>query len=123
MPPGTIDEATSFFTVALSPDARRVVATVLGNKNFRPEIRLYDLDRGVGSRFTFGAQGANFPAWSPDGKSIAYGDPGSGVRVKAADGGSEAKLILSQKSNIWPLSWSAGGHRVAIRTRDSERAG
>jgi Tol biopolymer transport system component len=122
-PLGTVGEATNFFTVALSPDGRRVVATVLGNKNFRPEIRLYDLERGVGSRFTFGAQGANFPTWSPDGNAIAYGDPGSGVRVKAADGGSEARLILSQKSNIWPLSWSADGKRMLLRIQDNDKGG
>ena len=122
-PLGTVGEATNFFTVALSPDGRRVVATVLGNKNFRPEIRLYDLERGVGSRFTFGAQGANFPAWSPDGNAIAYGDPGSGVRVKAADGGSESKLILPQKANIWPLSWSADGKRMLLRIQDNQSGG
>jgi hypothetical protein len=55
-PLGTVGEATNFFTVALSPDGRRVVATVLGNKNFRPRSGSYDLDRGVGSRFTFGAR-------------------------------------------------------------------
>jgi Tol biopolymer transport system component/tRNA A-37 threonylcarbamoyl transferase component Bud32 len=122
-PLGTVGEAANFFTVALSPDARRVVATVLGNKNLRPEIRLYDLERGVGSRFTFGAQGANFPAWSPDGRAIAYGDPGSGVRVKAADGSSESKLILSQKTNIWPLSWSADGKRMLLRIQDVKSGG
>jgi Tol biopolymer transport system component/predicted Ser/Thr protein kinase len=122
-PLGSVGEAANFFTVSLSPDGRRVVATVMGDKNTRPEIRLYDLERGVGSRFTFGEQGANFPAWSPDGKSIAYGDPGSGVRIKAADGGSESKLILPQKSNIWPLSWSADGKRMLLRIQDNKGGG
>ena len=122
-PLGSVGEAANFFTVALSPDGRRVVATVMGDKNTRPEIRLYDLERGVGSRFTFGEQGANFPSWSPDGKSIAYGDPGSGVRVKAADGSSESKLILPQKANIWPLSWSADGKRMLLRIQDNKGGG
>ena len=122
-PLGTVGEATNFFTVALSPDARRAVTTVLGNKNLRPEIRLYDLERGVGSRFTFGVQGSNFPAWSPDGSEIAYGDPGSGVRVKAADGSSESKLIRAEKSNIWPLSWSADGKRMLLRIQDNQSGG
>jgi Tol biopolymer transport system component len=120
---GSVGEAANFFTVSLAPDARRVVATVLGNKNYRPEIRLYDLERGVGSRFTFGMQGSNFPAWSPDGSSVAYGDPGSGVRVKAADGSSEAKLILAEKANIWPLSWSADGKRMLLRIQDNQGGG
>ena len=122
-PLGSVGEGANFFTVALSPDSQRVVATVLGNKNLRPEIRLYDLERGVGSRFTFGEQGANFPAWSPDGRSIAYGDPGSGVRVKAADGSSESKLILAEKTNIWPLSWSADGKRMLLRIQDNQTGG
>ena len=122
-PLGSVGEAANFFTVTLSPDGRRVVATVMGDKNTRPEIRLYDLERGVGSRFTFGEQGANFPSWSPDGKSIAYGDPGSGVRIKAADGGSESKLILPQKANIWPLSWSADGKRMLLRIQDNKGGG
>src|SRR5262249_11814864 len=91
---GQVGEAASFFRIALSPDSQRVAATVLGTHNTRPEVRLYDLERGVGTRFTFGEQGANFPVWSPDGREIAYGDPGSGIRVKPADGGSEGKLVL-----------------------------
>ena len=86
-------------------DPHVFAATVLGNRNARPELRLYDLERGAGSRFTFGDQGANFPVWSPDGRRIGYGDVGQGIRIKPADGGSEGKVVLAQKSNIWPLSW------------------
>jgi len=121
-PLGSVGEAANFFTVSLSPDGRRVVATVLGDKNSRPELRLYDLERGVGSRFTFGGQGSNFPAWSPDGSEIAFGDPGSGVRVKAADGGSESKLIIPQRANIWPLSWS-NDKRMLLRIQDNQTGG
>jgi Tol biopolymer transport system component len=116
---GAVGEAASFFTVALSPDDRRVVATVLGSRNVRPEVRLYDLERGVGSRFTFGDQGANFPIWSPDGKEIAYGDPGSGVRIKPADGGSEGRLVVNMTTNVWALGWSPDGKRMLLRIQDS----
>ena len=120
---GSLGEASSFFTLALAPDDRRVVATVIGGRNVRPEVRLYDLERGVGSRFTFGDQGANFPVWSPDGKEIAFGDPGSGVRVKPADGGSEGRLVLKMSTNVWPLGWSPDGKRMLLRIQDASGGG
>jgi serine/threonine protein kinase/Tol biopolymer transport system component len=120
---GAVGEAANFFTVALSPDAGRVAATVLGSRNARPELRLYDLERGAGSRFTFGDQGANFPVWSPDGRQIGYGDVGQGIRIKPADGGSEGKVVLAQKANIWPLSWSPDAKRMLLRIQDARGGG
>jgi Tol biopolymer transport system component len=96
---------------------------VLGSRNARPELRLYDLERGAGSRFTFGDQGANFPVWSPDGRRIGYGDVGQGIRIKPADGGSEGKVVLAQKSNIWPLSWSPDAKRMLLRIQDAKGGG
>ncbi len=120
---GPIGEPASFFGLELSPDGRRVAATVLGGQSSRPEVRLYDLERGVGTRFTFGEQGANFPVWSPDGREIAYGDPGSGIRVKPADGGSEGKVVLQMVTNVWPLGWSPDGKRMLLRVQDPSGGG
>jgi Tol biopolymer transport system component len=118
-----VGEPAGFFSLALSPDARRLVTTVIAGQGTKPEIRLYDLERGVGSRFTFGEEGANFPIWSPDGREIAYGDPGSGIAVKAADGTSEARLVWPVKTNIWPLSWSPDGKRMLARVQDAKTGG
>jgi Tol biopolymer transport system component len=89
----------------------------------KPEIRVYDLERGVGSRFAFGEQGNNFPVWSPDGREIAYEDPGAGVFIKAADGGSEARHVLAASTNIWPLSWTPDGKGLLLRIQDPQTGG
>ncbi|HEY1249542.1 MAG TPA: protein kinase [Thermoanaerobaculia bacterium] len=120
---GPVGEAASFFDFALSPDQKRVAAMVLGNQNLRPELRLYDLERGVGTRFTFGDQGANFPVWSPDSREVAFGDPGFGVRIKPADGGSEGRLVLKDPGNVWPLGWSPDGKRMLLRIQDAAGGG
>jgi Tol biopolymer transport system component len=120
---GPVGEPASFFNFALSPDQKRVAAMVLGNQNLRPEIRIYDLERGVGTRFTFGDQGANFPIWSPESREVAFGDPGSGIRVKPADGGSEGRLLLRDPGNVWPLGWSPDGKRMLLRIQDATSGG
>jgi serine/threonine protein kinase/Tol biopolymer transport system component len=120
---GQVGEAASFFTIAISPDSRRASATVLANRSSRPEVRLYDLERGVGTRFTYGEQGANFPVWSNDGREIAFGDPGSGVRIKPADGGSEGRIVLKMDTNVWPLGWSPDGKRMLLRIQDPSGGG
>ena len=120
---GALGEAATFVTVALSPDAQRVATTVLPSHNARPEVQIYDLERGVGTRFTFGNLGANFPVWSPDGREIAYGEPGNGIVIKPADGGSEGKLILPLKTNIWALSWTPDGARMLLRIQDPAAGG
>jgi Tol biopolymer transport system component len=89
----------------------------------KPEVLIHDLERGVGSMFAFGDMGNNFPVWSPDGRQIAFEDPGGGVYVKAADGGSEAKLVFAATTNAWPLSWTPDGKTLLLRIQDEQSGG
>src|SRR5262249_61139132 len=75
---GTFGEAARFVSVSLSRDAERVVAGVLGVSSQRPEVRMYDVERGVGTRFTFSNQGAAFPVWAPDRAGLPYNEPATG---------------------------------------------
>jgi eukaryotic-like serine/threonine-protein kinase len=121
---GRVGEPARFLSVALSPDAERAVVTkISGPGGAKPEAWLYDLARGVGARFSFGEEGSNFPIWSPDGRQVAYGDPGGGVSVKAADGTSAPKAIWPAKTNVWPLSWSPDGKLILLRVQDPKTGG
>jgi Tol biopolymer transport system component len=122
---GATGEPAEFVTISLSPDAKRAVTMIRSNLGAatKPEVRVYDLERGVGSRFAFGEQGNNFPVWSPDGREIAFEDPSAGVLIKAADGGSEARLVFAAKTNVWPLSWTPDGKGLLLRIQDSQAGG
>jgi dipeptidyl aminopeptidase/acylaminoacyl peptidase len=121
---GKVGEPAKFAAFSLSPDAARVAVTLQGGASgSTPEVWLYDLSRGVGSRFTFGGPGDFFPVWSPDGKQVAFGEIGSGIFVKAADGTAEAKELWGAKTNTWPLSWSPDGRFLLCRIQEAKSGG
>src|SRR5262249_46830865 len=119
---GAVGEPQEFVTLSLSPDAKRAVVMLRSNQigGSKPDLLVYDLERGVGSKFAFSEMGNNFPVWSPDGREIAFQDPSVGVLIKAADGGTEAKLVFARKTNVWPLSWTPDGKGLLLRMQDSE---
>jgi serine/threonine protein kinase len=80
---------------ALSPDGRRVAVSETVSDN--EDIWIYDIATGNPRRLTFDAEDDHTPAWSPDGRSIAYvrGEAGGDreIFVRAADGRGTARRI------------------------------
>ena len=70
------------------------------------------------------------PAWSPDGRMLAYlrrlNDDRAELRIVAATGGPEHKLaetknldtLISRK--FWSVAWSPDGHWVAVSGREPD---
>jgi Tol biopolymer transport system component len=114
---GKVGEPGPAAIAVISPDGSRAATTAVSPAG-RPEISLYELDRGVGSRFVTDERGSMSPQWSPDGKQIAFGYVGGGIAVKSADGTSEPKMLWAAKSPTWPLSWSPDGKSIVFRLQD-----
>ena len=84
------------------------------------DVWLFDLARGVKSRFTFGSgasTGNMSPVWSPDGRRIAYTslrDGKFGIYVRAADGsGREEVLVEPVPQQVYAMDWSPDGKLIA----------
>jgi serine/threonine protein kinase len=109
-----IGEPASIVELALAPDQKRAAATVVsGNGAGTGNIWVYDLVRGVGSRFTFAAEGASGPLWSPDGRHVAYTDSTNRIFVKAADGASEPHALVPEAGvNRQVTSWLPDGSGI-----------
>jgi WD40 repeat protein len=121
---GKVGEPGDIVSVAISPDSKRAATTILSRTGGAyAEVWLYELERGVSSRFVFGGQGSYDPLWSPDGRQVAYGDVGGGIAVKAADGTSEPKILWTSKTNNWPMSWSPDGKRIVFLVQDPKSGG
>jgi serine/threonine protein kinase/dipeptidyl aminopeptidase/acylaminoacyl peptidase len=103
----------------LSPDGKRL-AVSLGNP--KSDIWIFDLERSTRTRLTFDDATHLMPAWSPDGKRVAYmtqfgaySMSGTALRARLASGSGEEELLLAAKDDnglpvalSWP-EWSPDG--------------
>ncbi|HEY9384663.1 MAG TPA: amidohydrolase family protein [Gemmatimonadales bacterium] len=98
-----------------SPDGRRVAFTALDR------IYVMDLPGGTPRRVTRSEVGEYYPAWSPDGNSIAYAtwDENSGqiMRVDLAAAGAAPVQLTTEPALYQMLAWAPDGRRiVAIKS-------
>ena len=97
--------------VQFSPD-RKSVAVVFQGGPRGDDIWVYDISRGLPTRFTFDGASDRDPVWSPDGRSILFGSNRKGrfdLYRKAVNSVAGEELLYADDLNKRPLSWSADG--------------
>ena len=99
----------------LSPDAARL-AVDFGDPN--RDIWIYDLRRGVKTRFSFGAVDAA-AVWSRDGSRIAFaplfgGTGPSAILDKKSNGEGQNETLYSAPGNAIPTDWSPDGRFLLL---------
>jgi eukaryotic-like serine/threonine-protein kinase len=98
----------------VSPDGRRLAVGIVEQES---QVWLYDLSRETLTRLTFGGDVNTNPAWTPDGKRIAFRSNKEGplnLFWQLADGsGGLERLTTSEYTNI-PNSWSLDGQLLAF---------
>jgi Tol biopolymer transport system component len=102
-----------------SPDGKRLAFSALDH------LWIMDLPAGTPRRLTTSTDGEHVPAWSPDGKYIAYvswTEDGGDIWRIAADGGRPEKLT-TQSAYYDDIMYSANGTRiVAARAPHAARS-
>ena len=83
------------------------------------DLWVYDLERGVATRITFGPGYDADPVWSPDGRWLAFASDRDGdftVYRKRADGSGQAERLLDPEMmpSPFPTSWSPDGKWLAV---------
>jgi eukaryotic-like serine/threonine-protein kinase len=110
-PPG------GYFTLALSPDGKQVALTEQSPGQADVDVWVYDLARGTNTKLTFGTVDVQ-PAWSPDGKMIAFLAIPQGsiyhLYEKASDGSGDVKTLLADDADEnWPV-WTPDGRDLVF---------
>ncbi len=114
------DKTLNLNHVRLSPDGLKIAAD-LGES--LTDIWIYDAQRGVSTRFTFGPSSSTSPVWSRDGKWIVYGSLYAHINIyrKSASGVGQAELLLegNEKSvQNWPSDLSPDGRSLLYAAGD-----
>jgi len=105
-----------FNSSAVSPDGRLEAVGVGTGSGLN--IWIKRLDHGPFTRLTFG-NGDRRPAWSPDGRLVAFIRDSSGtstVRVRPADGSGNERLLVHLDRLVQEVTWSRDGRWLITRT-------
>jgi hypothetical protein len=114
-PLGTIGAFFEGFGVEVAPDGKRAVVTQVAADGL-PQLWMYDLQRGLGTRFTFGTAASIYPVFSPDSRRVAFGDGEGRLLEKDVDGSADARPIIeTQDLNRQPTAWTPDGRDIVYR--------
>jgi Tol biopolymer transport system component len=93
----------------LAPDGRRFAVSI---EEEGQEVWIYDLSREALTRFTSDRSGSNTPAWTRDGKRIAFSSTREGpanVFLQNADGSGGLERLSTSENTQVPFDWSPDG--------------
>ncbi|MEO6433102.1 MAG: amidohydrolase family protein [Sphingomicrobium sp.] len=109
--PATFDVKMTRFAHA-SPDGRRVVYEALGH------LYVKDMAGGSARRLTKATEFESYPAWSRDGRQIAYvswdDDKAGRIKVVGANGG-EGRIVTPEPGHYLEPAFSPDGALIAYR--------
>jgi len=114
------DNEGIYGTPRLSPDGKRLAVSVQRGADW--DVWVYDIERDVATRLTFGSGYDADPVWSPDGRFVAFTsdrDEGkiAAYRTRSDGTGEPERLIEPGKLEFpTPLSWSPDGTRLLVES-------
>jgi WD40 repeat protein len=100
---------------AVSPDGRQIVIEGSGARAGNSGGLLYVMPAAGGPTRQITTNPASQPAWSPDGRLIAFvSGPGDAISMIPRNGGAVTTLARLSGTQISSLSWSPSGRQLAF---------
>ena len=114
-----LGESAPYRNLALSPDGDRAVVSA-GADGEKTDLWMFDLRRGLRTRFTLDPSIDIQPAWSPRGDKIVFGSARNGTAydlyVKSTLDGTSEQILLDDEVSKYPFSWSPDGQFILYGT-------
>lgn len=104
----------------LSKDGKRIAMEIVDLQSHNVDLWLYEIARGIQTRFTFEPAADIFPLWSPDGGRLVFSSNRKGhfdIYSKSTTGSAPEEL-LSDLGGLdkYPNDWSSDGKYVLFST-------
>jgi eukaryotic-like serine/threonine-protein kinase len=115
---GVLGDAAAYGDVELSPDGKRASVSIPSSGG-RLDVWLYDVARGLRTRFTFDAANEAESIWSPDGSRVVFNSNRKGhydLFQKASSGAGTEEVLLEDNFEKNPVSWSPDGRSILYRS-------
>jgi Tol biopolymer transport system component len=124
---GTLGEPTPLRHPRISPDGLSVAVHVADLDSGAPDIWIYDVRRGLRSRFTFDPAADQTPQWSPDGQSLTFGSAREGgtiaIWIAPVAGTQPPRKVAAGPRDLAPTGWSPDGERIVATAFGGNAAG
>jgi Tol biopolymer transport system component len=118
---GALGDPAMYRDVHLSSDGKRAAVNVLDRASRSSDIWLYDVIRGIRTRFTFDAANDEGAHWSPGGDQVVFRSLRNppGLYVKSSNGASSEQILLAHPT-AYPDSWSPDGRFLIYEIDDAK---
>ena len=125
-PLSNLGERAPYFGLALSNDGRQAVVTVIDIRGGAADVWIFDVARGLRTRFTFDPGADNFPVFSPDGKEIVFSSLRKGSKRmnlyrKAVAGSGLDQILYESNLDKFASEVTPDGKSVLFHTRGDSK--
>jgi serine/threonine protein kinase/Tol biopolymer transport system component len=119
---GVLGDLGRYADLQLSPDGKRASVSIPDQLGKGRDIWLYDVARGLRTRFTFDPADEFTSVWSPDGSRVVFNSRRKGhldLFQKASSGAGTEEVLLEDNVDKYPESWSPDGRFILYATGGS----
>ncbi|HYL34321.1 MAG TPA: protein kinase [Bryobacteraceae bacterium] len=108
----------------LSPDGKYAATAINDSATRNPDVWIYDVARGLKTRFTFDPADERQPVWSPDARSVVFSSNRNGhfdLFQKHSSGVGNEELLFADGLEKFATSWSPDGKFLLFDARGDSK--